>query len=97
MQRISALGCKPELRQAGAGPYETDNGNYILDCRFEGVDNAAETEKRVKLIPGVLGCGPLIGIADVLVLGRPGGGGVRDRPRTSGVSHFRVCHFFAAS
>src|SRR5688500_17592021 len=38
---LRALGCEPTLRLGSDGaPYVTDNGNYMLDCRFpSGMDN----------------------------------------------------------
>jgi ribose 5-phosphate isomerase A len=68
-QMLNALGCAAELRRSGQNPFETDNGNYILDCRFGSISNPPELEKSINLIPGVIECGLFIGIADVLVIG----------------------------
>jgi ribose 5-phosphate isomerase A len=69
---LNSLGCNSQLRQAGNEAFETDNLNYILDCDFAGIDDAADLEKRIKLLPGVVESGLFIGIADILVIGRPG-------------------------
>lgn len=66
---LTALGCAAPLRTSGGEPFVTDNGNYILDCRFEAISDPAELEKSIKLIPGVIECGLFIRIADVLVIG----------------------------
>jgi ribose 5-phosphate isomerase A len=76
---LNALGCTSELRRRGAEAFETDNGNYILDCRFESFGDLAEMEKSIKLIPGVIECGLFLGIADVLVIGYDDRVEVRER------------------
>lgn len=66
--RLESLGCKPELRLKNENPFETDNGNYILDCKFGPISDAPRLEKEMKLVPGVLECGLFIGIANTLVI-----------------------------
>jgi ribose 5-phosphate isomerase A len=68
-RHLSDLGCEAKLRQATGVPFITDNGNYILDCTFGPIENAAELESRIKLLPGVIESGLFIGIADTLVIG----------------------------
>lgn len=67
--KLAALGCTPRLRVSGDTPYETDNGNYILDCAFGPIADAPALESQVKLLPGVVEVGLFIGIADVLIIG----------------------------
>jgi ribose 5-phosphate isomerase A len=67
--KIEALGCVPNLREKGDRPYETDNGNYILDCAFGPIADAPALEQQVKLLPGVVEVGLFIGIANVLIIG----------------------------
>jgi len=81
--KIAQLGCEPQLRTAGAQPFETDNGNYILDCRFQGIAEPQRIEKCLKLISGVVECGLFIGIADVLVIGWADRVEVRERPASA--------------
>lgn len=81
--QIGRLGCEPQLRKSGDHPFETDNGNYILDCRFQGIDEPAQIEKAIKLTPGVVECGLFIGIADILVIGWSDRVEVRERPAAS--------------
>jgi ribose 5-phosphate isomerase A len=66
---LNELGCTAQLRGGADEPFETDNGNYILDCRFGLIMNPSEMEKRINLIPGVIECGLFIGITDLLVIG----------------------------
>lgn len=84
--RIAQLDCEPLLRMSGERPFETDNGNYILDCRFEGIDEPRHLERCLKLIPGVVECGLFIDIADVLVIGWPDRVEVRERPTSASQS-----------
>ena len=79
-EKVAELGCDPRLRMTEERPFETDNGNYILDCRFEGIAEPASLERRVKLTPGVVECGLFVGIADLLVIGWPDRVEVRERP-----------------
>ncbi|MEN3333809.1 MAG: ribose 5-phosphate isomerase [Blastocatellia bacterium] len=81
--RIAQLGCEPQLRMSGERPFETDNGNYILDCRFKGIAEPQRVEQCLKLTPGVVECGLFIGIADVLVIGWPDRVEVRERPASA--------------
>ncbi len=54
--RLKAMGGEPVLRegQKKDGPVITDNGNFIIDCRFKQIDNPEEFEKTLSLIPGVI-------------------------------------------
>jgi ribose 5-phosphate isomerase A len=66
---LGELECVPQLRLKGKSPFETDNGNYIIDCKFEGISDPASLEKRIKLLPGVVESGLFVGIADLLIVG----------------------------
>ena len=87
--QIARLGCEPQLRLKGALPFETDNGNYILDCRFGGIGEPRQLEKRLKLTPGVIECGLFIGVADVLVIGWPDRVEIRHRPASATTNESR--------
>jgi len=76
---LAKLGSDPHLRLRGERPFETDNGNYIFDCRFNGIAEPEQMERRVKLIPGVVECGLFVGIADLLVIAWPDRVEVRER------------------
>ena len=72
---LRELGAEPILRLADEGAtYLTDNGNEILDCKFEdGIEDPAALEPLIDAIPGVVESGLFIGLAHVLVIGDPGG------------------------
>lgn len=77
---LTELGGTLQLREADGKVYETDNGNYILDCRFGLIANPAELEQKIKLLPGVVECGLFIGIAQTLIVGFEEGVEVRHCP-----------------
>jgi ribose 5-phosphate isomerase A len=69
-------GLRAELRLTPSGeePYETDNGNFILDCHFpHGIDDAAATESRINTIPSVVDNGLFVGLADLVIIGEESG------------------------
>jgi ribose 5-phosphate isomerase A len=63
-RRLTALGCRPRLREAGGGPFVTDNGNWILDCGIAAQDDAAALDREIRRIPGVVDTGFFLGTAD---------------------------------
>jgi ribose 5-phosphate isomerase A len=67
-KKISELGCNVGLRKKNGEIFITDNGNYILDCKFHQIDKPKEMEQKINLIPGVLENGLFIGLADVAVV-----------------------------
>lgn len=77
IESLSAdVGCEGTmtLRKGGDGkPFVTDNGNYILDCAFEMIEDADGLEDALKLIPGVVENGLFIGIADLGIIAGPMG------------------------
>lgn len=72
---LRRLGCEPILRLDGPEQtYETDNGNWILDCRFpEGIADAPALERDIDAIPGVVESGLFCGLAHVLIIGEDDG------------------------
>jgi len=68
---LEALGGKPELRMGikKDGPVITDQGNMILDVKFEAIDDPAGLEKIINNIPGVLDNGLFVGVASEVLVG----------------------------
>ncbi len=79
-KRLEVLGCTPSLRRVAEEAYLTDNGNYVLDCRFPPIGDPAGLARRIKEIPGVLEHGLFLGIADLAIVGRADGPKVIRRP-----------------
>lgn len=71
MRAIEKLAGKPELRMGikKAGPVITDQGNMVIDVKFDSIDHPAELEKTLNNIPGVLENGLFVGVADLILVG----------------------------
>lgn len=68
-EALRGLGCEPARRSTDEGaPFISDNGGYILDCKIAPIQNAAELEHAILDIPGVLGTGLFIQMADVVII-----------------------------
>ncbi len=67
-RQIRNLGAEVEPRIDKDDFFKTDNGNMILDCRFRSIPDAAELERRLNLIPGVIECGLFVDMADLLII-----------------------------
>ncbi len=78
--RLAGLGCEPAWRMAGDEPFVSDNGNHILDCRFDGIDDPAALEARVNNQPGVVENGLFVGMADSVYVGSRQGIRILRRP-----------------
>lgn len=74
-RQLVALGCRPQVRlTAGARvPFASDNGNYILDCGIEPIADPQAFEDAIRAIPGVVGTGLFVGIAERVLVGEAGG------------------------
>ena len=65
---LERQGCKAVLRMAGGVPFVTDSGNFIYDCRFDGIDRPYFLEMAIDAIPGVVENGLFLNTAyEVLV------------------------------
>jgi ribose 5-phosphate isomerase A len=82
-REITKLGLKPKVRIDHKGhEFVSDNGNLIFDCRVNALRNAARLERELRAIPGVVGTGLFLGIADiVLVMSETGKVTTLRRPR----------------
>lgn len=67
---LRSTGAMPTLRKSkdGTGPFLTDNGNYILDCRFEGgVLDGRLFALRVQERAGIVEHGLFLGMVSTLI------------------------------
>ncbi|MBF2058005.1 MAG: ribose-5-phosphate isomerase RpiA [Cyanobacterium sp. T60_A2020_053] len=71
MSKLEALGGKPELRMGikKAGPVVTDQGNLVIDVKFDDISNPSALESTINNIPGVLENGLFVGVTDVVLVG----------------------------
>jgi ribose 5-phosphate isomerase A len=69
IKKLSILGCNPKLRILDNKPYNTDNGNYIIDCNFGRIGHPKELHNEINMIPGVVDNGLFINIAKQVIVG----------------------------
>jgi ribose 5-phosphate isomerase A len=62
------LGARAELRLNADGPFITDGGNFILDCRFGPIEDAANLECRLNMTVGVVENGLFVGRAAAVIV-----------------------------
>ena len=72
-EQIKAIGGRPVLRMENASPYETDQGNHILDCHFGAIGSPQELGQQLDSFAGVLGHGLFLGSANEVIAGTPEG------------------------
>jgi ribose 5-phosphate isomerase A len=68
-RRLSELGCRPVPFMQGGELFVTENGNHILDCEVDPIPDAARLECAIRAIPGVVGTGLFLGMADIVLVG----------------------------
>jgi ribose 5-phosphate isomerase A len=73
LEALRAFGCEPVWRMQGAEPYLTDEGNYIVDCRFARIDDPVNLERELNLIPGVVENGIFVGLASLVIVASEAG------------------------
>jgi ribose 5-phosphate isomerase A len=71
---LAGLGAKPALRRTSSGePYETDQGNWILDCATGPIADPVSIARRLAARAGIVEHGLFCGIAsEVIVAGEKG-------------------------
>lgn len=73
MSRLEKLGCRPSLRKRDGEKVVTDNGNYIVDCRFDRIGDPAKIERTINNIPGVVDNGLFVGLAHKVIVASKSG------------------------
>jgi ribose 5-phosphate isomerase A len=71
--RIARLGGQPTLRQAGDGAFVSDDGLYILDCRFGPISEPGRLNDALKGLLGVVDHGIFLGLAWRALVAGPSG------------------------
>jgi ribose 5-phosphate isomerase A len=67
-ERLRALGLAPRLRGGETEPFLSDNGHPVLDCALPGDVDVDGLAVRLAAVPGVLGDGLFLGMADAAYL-----------------------------
>ena len=70
---LRGLGAQVQLRQAAGQPYQTDQGNLILDCDFGKIADAAHLARTLKTRAGIVEHGLFIEMADDVIVAGAGG------------------------
>jgi ribose 5-phosphate isomerase A len=65
-------GLRPALRGRKDNPYVTDNGNWILDCAVQALEDPKTLEEGLLAIPGVVDTGLFLGTATRVLLAEGG-------------------------
>jgi ribose 5-phosphate isomerase A len=68
-RRLRELGCQPIPYRQGDFLFVTDNGNHILDCQIGPIPDASRLEMHISAIPGVVGTGLFLGMAETVLVG----------------------------
>lgn len=68
-RELQKLGYESVVRLADDNqPLATDNGNHILDCKVGPLADPAGLDIAIQALPGVVGTGLFVGMADVVVI-----------------------------
>jgi ribose 5-phosphate isomerase A len=67
--RLRPLGLEGDPFEKAGTPFLSDNGNMILDARLGPIADASLLEMALRAIPGVVGTGLFLGMADVVIVG----------------------------
>ncbi len=78
---INSICGKSTMRYNGEKPFFSDNGNYILDCRFDAIRQPAQTELQLNNLPGVVENGLFVSRADKAIIGTTSGVEIREKMR----------------
>lgn len=73
IERLRAVLPAGRLRQPGAQPYVTDNGNYIFDAQIPAGTDIAALERQLKGTLGVVDTGLFLGMAERAFVAAPDG------------------------
>lgn len=65
--QLKALGCQPKLRYKNDELVVTDNQNYIVDCKFEKIENPEQLSAQMNALPGVVENGLFSNMANVII------------------------------
>jgi ribose 5-phosphate isomerase A len=68
-RRLEELGCRPIPYVEKGALFVTDNGNHILDCGIDPIPDAPRLEMDIRAIPGVVGTGLFLGMAETVLVG----------------------------
>jgi ribose 5-phosphate isomerase A len=69
LREIAKLGLEPRVRLDSEGrQFISDNGNLIFDCLVTAIQSPVRLERDLLAVPGIVGTGLFLGIADVVLV-----------------------------
>lgn len=66
---VEKFSCSSEIRKEDGKIYQTDNGNYILDCNFAKIEDPIKLTVELNKLPGVVENGIFAEMAEIVVVG----------------------------
>lgn len=74
VQKLTRIGARPVLRMSDRkiGPVVTENGNLIIDAKFEAIEDPESLEVVLNSIAGVVENGLFVGLANLVLVGLAG-------------------------
>lgn len=70
-KQISQLGCTPTIRKINRKTFISNNGNFILDCKFSHpIKDPNTLHKELKLLLGVVETGLFVKMTDIVIIGK---------------------------
>lgn len=70
MKMLEELNCGTNLRMHGSSVFKTDNHNYIIDCKFDGIENPELLSTSINSIPTVVDNGLFLNMANKIIVGK---------------------------
>jgi len=67
-RRVESTGCTTEVRQRHDKPLVTDNGNWILDCTYDGISDPMALQATLDAMVGVVDHGLFVGMTGRVVI-----------------------------
>ncbi len=67
-RRVAATGCEVARRERNGSTFVSDNGNFVLDCRYPGIADPAGLQRTLDAMPGVVDHGLFVGLAGRVVV-----------------------------
>ena len=75
LDAVATLGGAPVVRVTKLNPAElaqSDQGNLLVDCHFERIENPAELARQLEVIPGIVEHGLFMGLARAAIIVQDG-------------------------
>ena len=73
LRMLTATGCTVTRRERDGAPFVSDNGNFVLDCKYAAIDDPAWLAEQLHGIVGVVDHGLFVGMTGRVVVGDASG------------------------